>query len=793
MKRHDLYLALTATLMLAGLAPVAAQTGPLWWSLDPAAPPGTPPTVVVLPSSDLQHTDLEVTIHGFYYETIQEQQHIFRRLSIAKLGDEVDYRVIGRPHLPSIVHTVGSLVGIQPQPEPPVVHPLEEVTIPGALIYPFQPPQIDHPGDPPPQFQWDQAFYQQTTTPYPPMRGAAVGNLGRWNGLDLVGFQTYPFRMVPASQLLIVTRRYLVTLLHPGTHSPQILPVSRRQERQYQKTVANYTILEPYRPVQIAFFAGDYLIITIPQWIAEVEPLAEQKRRRGYEVTVASTDETGTTCAEVQAYIADWWSAGDPGRDHYVLLVGDTNRIAVCPDENGRASDKVYACIDGLGDDGLPDVLPEVRIGRFPSDSDADVTAMVDKTLTYEAGYPGSGSWLDQVLLTSHEQDSNRYGEVQEDVMAAGYSTPPVFEYMDGGSFWTNADVSAAIDGGKGVVCYRGHGTPADWVEWNLAGESYDIGDVNALDNGNRTPVVFSIACDNNRINNITDAIGEQWLETTQRAVAHYGATWSSNTDPNHMLDRGLFTSIYDDGVVILADAITAAEATMMMWYAADGEENAWMYLLLGDPELKVWREVPPPMLLSGHPVQVPPAPGMISVTLHRPSGFTDDPVEFGIVCAYKPGEFEENRYTDATGTVQLPINPATPGTIFLTGYTEFDSEGVALGTIEVVEDTHVGEMDAPATRFALMPPASSAETPVLRATLPGVADAFELRLYDVTGRLRASQALGSLAAGEQRLPLSGPAWNALPDGVYWIEARARFGGVVGEEARARTRWLRLR
>ena len=793
MKRLDLSFFLAAISVVAGLAPVAAQTGPQWWSLDPSAPPGTPPTVVLLTSSDLQHTDLEVTLHGFWYESIQQQQQTFRRLSIDKLSEEVDYRVIGRPFLPAIVHTIGSLVGVQPQPEPPLVQPIEEVNIPGALIYPFQPPQVDHGGDPPPPFYWDQAFYQQTTTPYPTPRGAAVANLGRWNGLDLVGFQTYPFRLVPASQLLIVTRRYRVILPHPGTLAPVTQPVTRRQERHYQKLVANYQIVEPYRPVQIAFFAGDYLIITIPQWLAEIEPLAEQKRKRGYAVIVASTASTGATCDSIQSYIADWWSDGDPGRDHYVLLVGDTNRIPVCLDENDRSSDKVYACIDGLGADGLPDVLPEVRLGRFPCDSDAEVTQMVDKTLTYEAGYPGSGSWLDKVLLTSHHEDENRYGEVQEDVIGTVYTTPPVFEYMDGGSFWTNADVQGAIDDGKGVVCYRGHGTPADWVEWNLAGESFDIGDVNALANGNKTPVVFSISCQNNRIINITDAIGELWLKTTQRAVAHYGATWNSNTDPNHMLDRGLFTSIYDDGVVILADAITAAEATMMMWYAADGEENAWMYLLLGDPELKVWREAPPPMLLSGHPVQVPPAPGLISVQLHRPSGFVEDPVEFGIICAYKPGEFSENGYTDASGTVQLSINPTSPGTIFLTGYTEFDSEGVALGTIEVVAETAVGEAGAPPVGLVLIPPASSGNSLELGARLPGAADALEVRLYDVTGRLKASQALGPLAAGEHRVRL-GAGWSRLADGVYWIEARARFGGeAAGKEIRAHTRWLRLR
>ena len=68
---------LIPALLASVVAPAAAQTGTQWWALD-SSPPGTPPGITLQTESDPQHTVLQVTIHGFYYETIVQAGQSFR-------------------------------------------------------------------------------------------------------------------------------------------------------------------------------------------------------------------------------------------------------------------------------------------------------------------------------------------------------------------------------------------------------------------------------------------------------------------------------------------------------------------------------------------------------------------------------------------------------------------------------------------------------------------------------------------------------------------------------------------
>jgi hypothetical protein len=276
--------------------------------------------------------------------------------------------------------------------------------------------------------------------------------------------------------------------------------------------------------------------------------------------------------------------------------------------------------------------------------------------------------------------------------------------------------------------------------------------------------------------------------------VAHFGAAGFSWRDANDVLDLELFETIFEDGYTILSEATAGAEVAAIIDIPTDAEVNAWMYLLLGDPELEVWRKPPPPLLLSGHQVEVPPAPGFISVQVHRPSGLRSEPVPFAIVSLYKAGEVFANHYTDADGMAEIPINPSTPGTIYLTAYTDLSAEGIGEATIEVVGGSSVAETGiAPgAARMAITPPPSSAGGPVeVRVELGRAAESLEIRMFNVAGRVVAADAFGSLPAGEHRLRLASST-GTLAGGVYWLEARARLEN-HRSEVRSRARWLRLR
>ncbi len=774
--------------------PVCAAAEPQWYPLNPSAPPGTPPAVVLQASSNPHQTVLEVTLNGFYYETLVVGSQTFRRLSFDRLHREASYSTLGRPELPALHHLLGDLVGAQMGP--PVVQVLDQVTIPGAVIYPVQ--RSTREGEPAPPFVWDQTFYQQTGTPYPAARAAALGGFGSFAGVDLLGAETYPIRAVPATQTLFAARRFVVTFPHPGA-APITGFATRRQARMHASLLDNAPIVAGFRPPFELGMLGDYLFVTPLGFADAIEPLANQKRRRGYTVTVATIEDIGANCEDLQGYIAGWYAGGAVGRDRYVLLVGTPSHVPLCRDPYLRQdSDLVNGCLTGMRR-GRADPFPEVYIGRLPCDDAAECADMVEKTLTYEAGYPGTGEWLGNVLLTAHAGGALTDYEGNQDEVRffADYAVPPTFDTLYGSEGATNAAVEDAVEAGRGVLGYRGHGVVDAWSGWN--GGDFAAADVEAITNGERTPVVFSISCFNNSIGFGTLSIGEIWMKTTERAVAHYSATDFSWFEGNQTLNPELFQAIYRDDLCILGDAIAAAQAEMYWSHDGEvegvykGEENCWMYLLLGDPELQVWREPPPQLVVLADVEEVPIGPGVVTLAVHGQGRSGSEPIAFAVVALHKDGEFTENRYTDANGVAVVPIDPATPGTIHVTVYTEFDTYGAAIDSIAVAPASAVAETGAvgPAS-LTIVPVGPSGDGVGLRAYLQVPAYELVLRLVDPNGRVRARRTYHALDAGEHRLDLL-PVAGRLARGVYWIEARSFSTASTRVPERARARWVALR
>jgi hypothetical protein len=761
-----LHTALRAALVAASCP--AAHAAPVWWALD-TMPAGTPPTVVCLTLSTPDQTVLDVTLHGFWYETLTEGQQAFQRLSLNRMRDESTARQIGRPELPALHHLLGNLTGGMMQT--PSVTALAQVQIPGAVIWPAQPVLMDDQQAGP--FQQDTAFYQQTSSIWPAAQGAALGTAGRFDGLDLMAAETYPFRVVPAAQLLIVTQHYRVAIPHGGTGTPVSKTITRRRARQYEVTLANQPVVAPYRPVNALGYDGDYLIVTDPLFVEEIDLLGDQKRERGYSVLVATTDDTGSTCAEIRAFVTDWWD-DHPERDHYVLLVGDTTYVPLCVSERATGSDILYACIDGLGADGLPDVYPEARVGRFPCVTEAECTQMVTKTLHYEDDYDFTDTWLSEVVLACHEEADaeypDQYRDAQETVRAYPFTSPPPFTTRYGQDGATDAEVRSDVNSDIGLLCYRGHGAPDSWSsDWNLANESFNTFDVGLLANSPNTPVVFAIACLNNSISTF-ECIGEKWMKTTGRAVAHFGATGCSSRDANDLLDLELFETIYEDGHRILGEAVAGANAATIISFPVEGEANAWQYLLLGDPELEVWTEAPSPLFVAVDAAEVPTGPSTVVVTVSGGTGRSVG-IPLATVAVWKDGEVAEALYTDSMGQVSVPIDPLTPGTLTITAYTELGPEGVGVAAIPVVGGTAALDVAAaPTLRLGPAAPNPAQRRVVVPFVVPADGRA-KLEVIDARGRRVAKLADGLEMAGAHARAWDGRSADGVlaAPGVYFL------------------------
>jgi hypothetical protein len=429
-------------------------------------------------------------------------------------------------------------------------------------------------------------------------------------------------------------------------------------------------------------------------------------------------------------------------------------------------------------------------VGRLSCDTELECTQMVEKTLDYEDGFAPGSDWLDDVLLVAHEEAwDGFYQEAHEVVETADYLIQPQFHTAYGREGATNQDVIDEIDAGRGVVAYRGHGTSSNWSGWSQeADDDFDGADVALLDNGDRTPVVLSFACTNSSLD-VADCFGEKWMETTERAVAFHGASVVSGTTANHVYDRETFDAIYNyDTFQILSEATAAAEVVMIEAVtdgtAYTGEYNAWVYLLLGDPELKVWREDVPPLGFVGLPPDVPAGEGRLRVQVV--DGQLRSPVAGAVVAVYKDGEVSDNRYTDDEGWVDIPIDPQTEGELHVTAFTEFTGHGVAMDVIEVL-DAPAGASDPAGSpsilQLARVQPNPMTQSAVLRYALPAEG-ATDLAIFDVHGRRVASLVEGRQPGGWHSVVWNGrdQAGRPVSGGVYF--SRLSFEG--------RTRTTRL-
>ncbi|MGH7731103.1 MAG: C25 family cysteine peptidase [Candidatus Eiseniibacteriota bacterium] len=772
-----------------------ARAAPTWIALD-SAPAGSAPTIVLDANlSSPQQTVLDITVHGFWMEPFTRGTLTYHRLSLGRTPRSGDYGAVGRPELPALRHLLGALVdtvvGV------PTVTVIAEVPLTGFRVYP-RPAFVTYNGPPQP-FQWDSAFYASTSSPYPAARAAALGRLGRLAGLEIVGAETYPLRAVPASGVLIAMRHYRVAIPHPGSGTPASATISRRRAREYQSLIDNYAVVSPFRPERLTDYRGDYLFVCPPEFMEEIQPLVEQKHRRGYEVTVVAADTIASGCAGLEARV-DAWYAVHRDHDHYALLVGDAPLVESCLGSCFTTSERVIADVEEPGPFG------EVRLGRLPCSSEAECADMIDKTLNYQENFPG---WTVSRVVVASQADEVDVGEDEpipfeqhaELLDVEGYEPAPAFvkEYASAGA--TNASVRDELDAGAGLLFYFGHGEAEFWHQWN--GTNFDADEVALLDNGSRTPVAFHMACLTHDFAHDVDSVGEAWVKTSRRVVASCGSTGRLFAGFLPVFAPAIMGALYDESAVLLGEAIEIAideyvshgeivrdvpcsDEFVSRW---TDETNPEMMVLLGDPDLEVWREAPDGLFLAGYPPEIAPGPGPIEVQVLGPgsaarAGSAEEgtqPVAFAIVTLYKPGDVHASRYTNASGIATFTVSPTTPGWMYLTVHTETDGRGVARDSILVTGAVGV-PLGAGAGVATLAPPSPnpSAARVLLAFALPTASPA-RLDVLDLAGRRVAALAEGPHAAGRQVVEWDGRDARGTPvaAGLYLVRLQHRGGTLV--------------
>ncbi len=354
---------------------------------------------------------------------------------------------------------------------------------------------------------------------------------------------------------------------------------------------------------------GGYLIVAPPEFAAALEPLARWKREMGFEVTLATTNETGTSNSEIQSWIRARYES-DPVPPAYVLLVGDVDRMPGW-DYHQSVSDHPYSMMDG------DDFFPDLHVGRLSAATVEDVNTIVAKILGYERSpYRADPAWFSRALLVAGDYSSStpvpvsrwcremlygiEFAEVDTVFYPPHWSTAPVF-------------IRSSIDQGVSIVSYRGWAYGAQGWE----PPKFTIDHIPSLNNGWKLPAVFSFVCETGNFasSDYPQCFGELWLragtpETPKGAVAFIGNSehWS-HTRFNDAAAIGAFGAIGEEGTKRLGEILDAAKFEIMrefpdiLYYADHADESVefyfYIYALLGDPAMDLYLGQPADLAVS--------------------------------------------------------------------------------------------------------------------------------------------------------------------------------------------------
>lgn len=287
--------------------------------------------------------------------------------------------------------------------------------------------------------------------------------------------------------------------------------------------------------------AGRLLVIAYDDFVDEVEPLAAWQNQVGYPTQVVPLSTIGSSATQIHQYIQTEYDAGDLS---WIILVGDAQQIPTLSGVNeGAPCDPCYVKLEGA------DNRPDAAISRISAQTGAEVTVQVDKFLTYER-YPDTGSaaaWYSKAFGVAGNDtggspsyaDWERMDFLKDDLLAPAYHYTEFSELYHDPS---EAQVAAAVNDGRSLGLYIGHGGETYWVT-----SGFSVNDVNSmLTNADALPVIWDVACVNGRFTRSGgDCFAEAWLKKPGGgAVSFEAATTNESWVPPCDGQRGIIDAL---------------------------------------------------------------------------------------------------------------------------------------------------------------------------------------------------------------------------------------------------------
>ena len=232
-------------------------------------------------------------------------------------------------------------------------------------------------------------------------------------------------------------------------------------------------------PVRMLVIANRMFEDCIQDWLA-------WKTMKGIYLDVNYTDEIGSTASAIKSFIQGKYSQNAPT---FLMIMGDKDQVpaSATGSETSCVTDLYYSSADG-------DEFVDMFHSRFPAETVAQMTAMLNKALEYEQYTMPDPSYLNNVLLIAGE-DSSGWGETvgRPTIWYATnyyYNTEHGFQNVYEFSHGTYTNCYSYLSSGVGFANYTAHGSNTSW-----AGPSFTVSDVNNLTNTHKYFLAMGNCC----------------------------------------------------------------------------------------------------------------------------------------------------------------------------------------------------------------------------------------------------------------------------------------------------------
>ncbi len=433
----------------------------------------------------------------------------------------------------------------------------------------------------------------------------------------------------------------------------------------------------------------EYLIIHDAAKASLWLPLKALYEARGMNVLMKPVSEIyaqtagATNQQKIRNYIISLYAANSL---RYVFLAGDTDVIPArglyassgSYTDSNIPADIFYSSLDGnwnadgdsyWGEIGEADLIPELAIGRFCYNSDAEIANFLAKLTDYlntpEESETKMALFLGEQLNSDPTWGGDYMDELIDGSSANGYTTTgipsswnPETLYDSPGYYWSGADLLPLLSSGYNFVNHLGHAsttiglgiTISDLTTDNITndgdGENFSIISTQGCYSG-----AFDSECFAEKISSISTAAVAIF------ANSRYGwyARSSTNSSSQHF-HREYIDAIFGEGIHELGAAIADARADVVPYTLNSGVKHWCHYeiTLFGDPAMKAWTDTP------------------ASITAQLPAAWTTGLDHYGIQ-TNSPGanlrikdgaSFLYDGFADASGLVYVHLSQViNPGT----------------------------------------------------------------------------------------------------------------------------------